>query len=57
MSPDDEALLSELSGPTDDVDLELLLLLARFEASVRWNDFPLAPLDGSGAAPRNIGPV
>lgn len=47
MSADDETLLSQISSPTDDVDFELLLLLARFEASVRWNDFPPLPFEPS----------
>ena len=45
MSPADETLLNKLASPTDDVDLELLLLLARFEASVRWDDMQLNPLE------------
>ena len=45
MSPADEDILNTLASPTDDVDRDLLLLLARFEASVRWDDMQLSPLD------------
>ena len=45
MSPADEDILRKLASPTDDVDIELLLLLARFEASVRWDDIGQNPLD------------
>jgi|GEM_PF-6867098 len=41
MTATDEDLLKGLTTPSDDVDLELLLMLARFEASVRWGEIPL----------------
>jgi|GEM_PF-5393209 len=48
MTPAESTLLDTLTKPSDDVDIELLLLLARFEGSVRWNDIPLETLLAPG---------
>lgn len=53
MSPADEDILNTLASPTDDVDRDLLLLLARFEASVRWDDMGQNPLDAPRRHHRN----
>ena len=44
MFSESEALIAEFASPSEDIDWDLLLLLARVEASVRWGDF--SPLDG-----------